>query len=93
MAKKRSNYKKIFLEFWGLEPWDWIPCWMEYDGVRCGKTSNDIDHIETGRGVGTDKVENLMPLCRDCHTNKGGRAFKDIQKSIIIRLIKIKNAA
>ena len=34
---------------------------------RCGKLARDIHHIN-GRGRGKDVIENLVALCRDCHT-------------------------
>lgn len=33
----------------------------------CGRVAVDIHHIE-GRGKGKDVIENLMALCRRCHS-------------------------
>ena len=52
----------------GYDTTDWIPCEV------CNKQAVDIHHIEP-RGMGgskeADTIENLMALCRDCHTRYG----------------------
>lgn len=35
---------------------------------KCGATAQDIHHIESRRYANSDNVENLIALCRSCHT-------------------------
>tara|TARA_R100000773_G_scaffold16557_1_gene15074 strand:+ start:14537 stop:14788 length:252 start_codon:yes stop_codon:yes gene_type:complete len=62
------KHTKIYLDYfnYGLE--DFIPCEV------CGSKAVDIHHIES-RGMGgskySDKIENLMALCRPCHIKYG----------------------
>jgi 5-methylcytosine-specific restriction protein A len=52
-----------------------------YDGHACGRELNydvprlpesaEADHIVSPNFGGTDDVENLTPLCRDCNGRKG----------------------
>lgn len=39
-----------------------LPC------VMCGKTPCDVAHIKTRGSGGDDTFENVLPLCRGCHT-------------------------
>ena len=63
-----KKHTKIYLDGMGYDQTDWIPCEV------CEQTAVDIHHIES-RGMGGDKsadrVENLMALCRHCHTIYG----------------------
>jgi len=40
----------------------------------------DVDHVTTRGGGGNDVRENLMPLCRKHHTEKGQIAFSGMIK-------------
>ena len=58
------NHTKVYLKhcgYWG----EYIPCEI------CGREAVDIHHIEP-RGMGgsknKDTIENLMGLCRECHS-------------------------
>jgi len=59
------NYTKVYMTFFWLDENDYIACEM------CGSQGQDIHHIKP-RGMGgskcVDYIENLICLCRDCHT-------------------------
>ena len=63
-----KKHTKVYLQGMGYDVTDWIPCEV------CNKQAVDIHHIEP-RGMGgskeADTIENLMALCRDCHTRYG----------------------
>ena len=63
-----KKHTKVYLQGMGYDTTDWIPCEV------CNKQAVDIHHIEP-RGMGgsneRDTIENLMALCRDCHTRYG----------------------
>lgn len=65
-----KNHTKIYLNFFGYDTSDFIPCEM------CGLKAQDIHHIEA-RGMGgskhADNIENLMALCRKCHIDFGDK--------------------
>jgi 5-methylcytosine-specific restriction endonuclease McrA len=57
------------MDFFGFDVADFIPCELcKY------KPATDIHHIKS-RGMGGtkkhDTIENLMALCRNCHTEYG----------------------
>jgi len=45
---------------------------------RCGASEVPlhVDHIVPKRLNGSDSLENLQTLCRDCNLSKGGRFFE-----------------
>ena len=59
-----KKYKKVYLDYYGLTPEDFIPC------EGCGSTAVDIHHIHP-KGMGGSKtkdyIENLVAVCRECH--------------------------
>ena len=65
-----KNHTKVYLKGMGYDTTDWIPCEV------CQAQAVDIHHIEA-RGMGgskeADTIENLMALCRQCHTNLGDK--------------------
>jgi 5-methylcytosine-specific restriction endonuclease McrA len=65
-----KNHTKVYLKGMGYSTTDFIPCEV------CGATAVDIHHIES-RGMGgskiADTIENLMALCRNCHTEYGDK--------------------
>lgn len=68
--------------FWfGYDATDFIPCEV------CGAKAVDIHHIQA-RGMGgvktkLDVIENLMALCRKCHTDYGDiKILKDTLKKL-----------
>ena len=69
-----------------IEPGDWIGCEV------CDTTAVDIHHIEP-RGMGgsksKDDPENLMALCRECHTMFGDKKkFKRMLKKMHYERVK-----
>jgi 5-methylcytosine-specific restriction endonuclease McrA len=69
MEAYMKRYVKIYLNYFGYDTTDWIPCEL------CGNTAVDIHHIEA-RGMGggnKDTIENLMGLCRSCHIEYGDK--------------------
>ena len=43
-----------------------------YCCVNCGSTKNlEVDHDESLANGGTDNIDNLQTLCRDCNRRKG----------------------
>ena len=46
-------------------------CQEEIPCEACHKPATDIHHID-GRGEGKDVIENLMALCRKCHSRAHG---------------------
>jgi predicted restriction endonuclease len=60
-----KNHTKVYFKAFGYDTNSWIGCEV------CGSTAVDIHHIES-RGMGgskhADTIENLMALCRTCHT-------------------------
>jgi len=63
-----KKHTRVYLQGMGYDTTDFIPCEV------CGSKAVDIHHIEA-RGMGgnkeADAIENLMALCRDCHTRYG----------------------
>lgn len=65
-----KKHTQIYLKAMGYDTTDFIPCEV------CQAQAVDIHHIEA-RGMGgskeADTIENLMALCRQCHTNLGDK--------------------
>jgi 5-methylcytosine-specific restriction endonuclease McrA len=65
-----KNHTKVYLKGMGYSTTDFIPCEV------CQGQAVDIHHIES-RGMGgsklADTIENLMALCRNCHTEYGDK--------------------
>ncbi len=65
-----KRHTKIYLNHFGYDISSFVPCEV------CGAKAVDIHHIEA-RGMGgdpsgkSDVIENLMALCRTCHTKYG----------------------
>ena len=73
-----KDYKKLFSNFWGYADQHTPNCW------GCSnKKAVDIHHL-IGRKMGgdpqnkTNRISNLIPLCRSCHTRT--EVEKAIQK-------------
>lgn len=65
-----KKHTQIYLKAMGYDTTDFIPCEV------CQAQAVDIHHIDS-RGMGGSKhadiIENLMALCRKCHTNLGDK--------------------
>jgi 5-methylcytosine-specific restriction endonuclease McrA len=63
-------YVKMYMEHFNYALDDFIGCEV------CGARAVDIHHIYR-RGMGgtkkSDQIENLIALCRDCHSNLGDK--------------------
>ena len=71
-----KNHTKVYFKAFGYDTNSWIACEV------CGATAVDIHHIES-RGMGgsktADTIENLMALCRACHTAYGDiKEYKEL---------------
>lgn len=80
------KHKKIYLDYFGYGEQDYIPC--EY----CTKRAVDVHHLER-RGMGgskdKDRIENLMGLCRECHTiAEANPKFNEMLKKVHLKTIK-----
>lgn len=73
-------YVKIFMNYFGYSPGDFIPC--EY----CGSPSVEIHHI-TPRSLAkkgkVNVIENLAAVCRECHDKC--HASKDFNEEVRAR--------
>lgn len=75
-----KKHTKVYLDAMGYDENSFIPCEV------CGSKAVDIHHIEC-RGMGGSKnkdiIENLMALCRSCHTEYGDKKqYKDYLISV-----------
>ena len=73
-----KKHVKLYLKILKYYPGEYIPC------ETCFKPSVDIHHIEA-RGMGgsnsKDTINNLMALCRECHSKYGDKAqYKEYLK-------------
>lgn len=65
-----KKHTKIYFKFFNIAPGEFIPCEV------CEAPAVDIHHIKA-RGMGgrdsADTIENLMAVCRQCHTEYGDK--------------------
>lgn len=73
-----KKYKKIYFDFHDFGEQDIILC------ENCEKLAVDIHHIIFKSQCGTDKIENLIALCRECHN----KAHSDKDFNAELKLIK-----
>lgn len=63
-----KNHTKVYFKHFGYSGQEFIPCEV------CNQRAVDIHHIEA-RGMGgsgkKDEIQNLMALCRVCHSKYG----------------------
>jgi len=62
-----TRHIKIYMEYYDLGMQDIITCEVCLLSGRIDGSGFDIHHIQ-GRGNGKDVIENIMCLCRNCHT-------------------------
>jgi len=79
---KKRDYKQLYLDYFHLDKTDFIAC------ENCGKPANDIHHLTFRSQGGTDKIENLIAVCRDCH-NKAHNSKEFNEKLRKIHLSKL----
>ena len=65
-------HTKTYLAHFGYDESSFIPCEM------CGQRAVDVHHID-GRGKGMNVIENLIGLCRGCHSRAHGPDSKRIR--------------
>ena len=58
-----KSYTRIYMKFFGYQIAEDIVCEL----CNNGTPAQDCHHIH-GRGLHMDAIENLMALCRTCHT-------------------------
>jgi len=56
------NYKINYYKSKGLDKCDVLFC------LNCGKIATNLHHIVYKSHCGTDKPDNLAPLCYNCHS-------------------------
>ena len=74
-----KKYTKIYLNYFGFDTGDFVPCEL------CGAKAIDIHHIEARsiRKNLQNDVTNLMAVCRNCHIKFGDKKqYKNHLKSI-----------
>jgi len=81
-----KNHTRLYLDFFDYDESDFIPC------ECCGGEADDTHHI-ISRGMGGSKlkdyIENLMALCRECHTKYGDKKqYMDYLKETHLNFIK-----
>ena len=80
------NYTKIYMDYFGYDTSSFICCEI------CGKTANDIHHIENKKSGGSklkDNIENLMAICREEHVKFGDKKqYKDMLKEVHLNFMK-----
>jgi len=81
-------YTRTYLDYFGYSELEFIPCEI------CGNKTNDIHHISC-KGMGgsklKDNIENLMAVCRICHTEYGDKKqYIDLLNKIHLAFMKTK---
>ena len=79
------KHTKVYLNFFGYEEGDFIPCEMCNDKAQ----AVDIHHLErrTRNKITNDYIENLVGLCRDCHI----KAEADKSFNMYVRIQHLEN--
>lgn len=81
------KYKKVYFDYYRYGEQDTIQCEI------CNQRAVDIHHIEPKKMGGSknkDVIENLMALCRECHTSAHNNFYskkylKEIHLSNLIK--------
>jgi hypothetical protein len=63
-----KNHTKVYMQHFNIIGDEFIGC------ECCGARAVDIHHINArgmGGSKGKDDIDNLMAVCRDCHTKYG----------------------
>lgn len=64
-----SNYKRVYLKHFDYGEQDFVPC------ECCGSRAVDIHHLVFRSQGGTDEIENLAAVCRECHNQAHNDPF------------------
>jgi 5-methylcytosine-specific restriction endonuclease McrA len=82
-----QKHTKIYLNYFDYGEQDFIPC------ENCGKAAVDIHHLIYRSHGGSDTIQNLMALCRDCHdrvhNGMDSDRFTDQLKEIHLNKLKL----
>ena len=78
-----QKHTKVYLNFFGYDKGDYIPCEM------CDDKAVDIHHLErrTRNKITNDYIENLAGLCRSCHI----KAESDKSFNMYVRIQHLEN--
>ncbi len=75
------NYKKAYFKHYKLDECDILYC------VVCGQVATNLHHIKYRGQGGTDKPENLAPLCYYCHSahhEKNNPTTEEIKQAMLL---------
>lgn len=64
-----KKHVEIYIRYFGSD--DFYPCEV------CSSRATDVHHIKYKSRGGKDKIENLMGLCRNCHTQAHQELLKE----------------
>ncbi len=76
-----KSHIKIFLDYHDYGEQDYIPC------ENCDSKAVDIHHLLFKSQGGKDEIENLISLCRECHT----KAHNDAGFNEALKIIHLRN--
>jgi 5-methylcytosine-specific restriction endonuclease McrA len=65
------NYKQVYFKYYGYGEQDFIACEL------CGLRASDLHHIKYKSRGGKNNIENLIALCRNCHTLAHSEKIKE----------------
>jgi len=71
------KHKAKYIKFFNYGEQDFIPCEM------CGQVAVDVHHITYRSSGGKDEIENLIALCRSCHSLAHGLGKVRISKQCL----------
>jgi hypothetical protein len=64
-------YKKNFLKHYKIGIHEYVAC------AVCGGQAIELHHIIKRSSLGSDEVENLLPVCRSCHMDCEARKYSE----------------
>ena len=60
--------------------------------LECGRPAEEVDHVIPKARGGSDKWENLQPLCKSCHSKKTMRENRSDNGKVKARVYEVANA-